>query len=79
MKFQYVKHGIKSVFVANSVEELPFDVKREIGCKAWSECGFIGVNYNYNGRDFDGHLIYDQVMPLDLEALNWIKDTFDIE
>ena len=78
MKFQYIKHGSKVVHSVQSVDELPFDVQKGIYCVAWECEGFIGVNYNHQGRDFDGHLIYDQVMPLDMDALNWIKSNFKV-
>lgn len=72
MRFDSSLRGSKIIRTYNSVQELPFVVQRGIKCKVWSECGFVGIDFDHVGSE------YSQVIPCDREALDWIKANFKI-
>jgi hypothetical protein len=72
MKFEACLRGSTAISKFDSVSQLPYDVQNRRGCVAWFECGVVGVNFDYR---LDS---YSQILACDAEALNWIKQTFEV-
>ena len=72
MRFDSSLRGSKIIRYYNNVGELPTLVQMKKGCKVWSECGFVGIDFDHVGSE------YSQVMPCDREAIDWIKVNFKI-
>lgn len=76
-RFQIKMHGFYSAYSVNGVQSLPEPVKTG-NAKAWKIFGCVGIDFNHKGFDSDGDEIFDQVVPLNFAACEWIKENYGV-